>query len=201
MTAGTCKKFFYAAVAHVALMLAALSPAMAATAQWDVDQLMHTLAKAHAGQATFVEKKYVAVLERPVESSGELSFTAPNRLEKKTLKPKPETMLVDGDLLVIERGRQKHRLQLQDYPELAGFIDSIRGTLAGDRKALERTFRLTLTGDAQRWILTLAPHDAGVAQSVQQVRIAGSRDNVRSIDILQTDGDRSSMTIERVTPQ
>ena len=40
--------------------------------------------------------------------------------------------------IVIERGRQKHTLQLQDYPELAAVIDSIRGTLAGDRKALER---------------------------------------------------------------
>ncbi len=200
MNAGAVKKALYRAAASAVLALAALPPALA-TAQWDVDQLMQVLAKTPSGRASFVEKKYIAVLERPVESSGELSYSAPSRLEKKTLKPKAETLLVDGDLLVIERGQKKHRLQLQDYPEMAGFIDSIRGTLTGDRKALERSFKLTLSGDMQHWTLVLAPHDATVAQAVQQVKIAGSRDNVRSIDILQTDGDRSSMTIEQMAPQ
>lgn len=200
MNAGAANRaFFYRVAAAAVLLLACLQPATAA--EWTVDQLMQSLARAQVGHASFVEKKYIAVLERPVESSGELFYSAPSRLEKRTLKPKVETLLVDGDLLVIERGRKKHRLQLQDYPELSGFIDGIRGTLSGDRKALERTFKLTLTGDAQRWLLTLAPHDAGVAQTVQQIQIAGSRDNVRSFDILQTDGDRSSMTIERMTAQ
>jgi outer membrane lipoprotein-sorting protein len=105
-------------------------------ADWDLDQLMHGLAQTRSGHARFVEKKSIAILEQPVESSGDLLYTAPDRLEKRTLKPKLETMVVNGDNLQIERGRQKIQLQLQTYPELAAFIDSIRGTLAGDRKDL-----------------------------------------------------------------
>ena len=121
----------------------------------------------------FIEKKFIAMLEEPVESSGELFYTAPDYLEKRTLKPKPESMILDHDTLVIERGRQKHHLQLQDYPELAAFIDSIRGTLAGDRKALERNYRLSLEGTVEHWTLQLLPVDEKMQAVVKRIRIAG----------------------------
>jgi outer membrane lipoprotein-sorting protein len=178
------------------LALATLSPA--AFAAWDLQQLMETLAQNKSGRARFVETKHMAMLDKPVESSGNLLYSAPDRLEKRTLKPQAESMIVNGDELVIERGRQKYQLQLQSYPELAAFIDSIRGTLAGDRKALERNYRLSLEGTAERWTLQLLPLDAKMQAVVQRIRIAGMRDDVRSIEITQADGDSSLMTIEKL---
>ena len=177
------------------LVLAALSPA--ALAAWDLQQLMDTLAQNKSGRTTFVEKKYIAMLDKPVESSGELLYTAPDGLEKRTLKPKAESMIIKGGELFIERGQQKHRLQLQAYPELAAFIDSIRGTLAGDRKALERSYRLSLEGTAERWTLRLLPLNEKMAAVIQRISITGSRDQVSSIEISQADGDSSLMTIEK----
>lgn len=178
-----------------------LLPAFGHAATWDIDQLMQGLARIRTSQANFVEKKTIAMLDRPVESSGELFYRAPDHLEKRTLKPKPESMIVDGDSLIIERGHKKYRLQLADYPELAAFIDSIRGTLAGDRKALERNYRLSLDGTAEHWILQLVPTDAKMQAVVQRIRIAGELDTVRSIEINQADGDSSKMLIEKlVTP-
>ena len=151
------------------LALALLSPA--ALAAWDLQQLMDALAQNKSGRASFVEKKSIAILDKPVESSGELLYTAPDHLEKRTLKPKPESMVVNGGELLIERGRQKHRLQLQAYPELAAFIDSIRGTLAGDRQALERNYRLSLEGSAERWALQLLPLDEKMQTVIQRIRM------------------------------
>lgn len=178
----------------IGLTLALLSaPAFAA---WDIQQLMDSLAQNKSSRASFVEKKYLAVLDKPVESSGELLYTAPDRLEKRTLKPKPEAMIVNGSELTIERGRQKRQLQLQAYPELAAFLESIRGTLAGDRKALERSYRLSLEGAAERWTLQLQPLDEKMQAIVKHINISGSREQVRSIEITQADGDRSVMNIE-----
>ena len=182
----------------VALALT-LVPAISHAAEWDIDQLMRGLAQIHSGHARFVEKKFIAMLDRPVESSGELFYTAPDRLEKRTIKPRPESMTVDAGTLVIERGRQKHRLQLQDYPELAAFIDSIRGTLAGDRKALERNSQMSLEGTAGRWTLQLLPLDEKMQAVVTRIRISGVRYAVRSIEITQADGDSSLMLIEKLT--
>ena len=179
----------------LALMLV---PVISPAAEWDIDQLMRGLAQTRSGHAGFVEKKFIAMLDKPVESSGELFYTAPDRLEKRTIKPKPESMAVDARTMVIERGRQKHRLQLQDYPELAAFIDSIRGTLAGDRKALERNYRMSLDGTAERWTLQLLPVDEKMQAVVKRIRIEGVRYEVRSIEITQADGDRSLMLIEKL---
>lgn len=178
----------------VGLTLGALSPA--ALAAWDLPQLMALLAQNKSGRARFVETKHIAMLDKPVESSGDLLYSAPDRLEKRTLKPQAESMIVNGDELVIERGRQKHQLQLQSYPELAAFIDSIRGTLAGDRKALERNYRLSLEGTAERWTLLLLPLHEKMQAVIQRIRITGARDQVRSIEITQADGDSSLMAIE-----
>lgn len=184
-------------------VLVALAPLLASgfsqAAGPDLDQLMHGLAQIRSGHAGFVEKKYIAMLDRPVESSGELFYRAPGRLEKRTLKPKPETMILDNGTLLIERDRQKHVLQLRDYPELAAVIDSIRGTLAGDRQALERSYRLSMEGDAGRWTLQLLPIDEKMQAVIKHVRITGARYEVQSIEISHVDGDSSLMLIEKLT--
>ena len=189
-------------IRHIFVALALmLLPAISHAAEWDLDQLMRGLAQIRSGHTSFVEKKSIAMLDKPVESSGELFYSAPDHLEKRTLKPKAEFMKVDGGTLVIERGRQKYRLQLQDYPEVGVFIDSIRGTLAGDRKALERNYRLSLDGTADNWTVQLLPIDEKMQAVVRRIRITGAHDAVRSIEITQADGDSSLMFIEKlVTP-
>lgn len=167
---------------------------------WNLDQLMHTLAQTRSGHAAFVEKKSIAILDKPVESSGELFYAAPDRLEKRTLKPKPESMLLDRGTLTIEQKGKKHVLQLQSYPEIAAFIDSIRGTLAGDRSALERAYQLNFEGGEQSWTLALQPIDPKMKKVVEKIRIAGAGNELRSIEIKQADGDSSVMTITPLPP-
>jgi outer membrane lipoprotein-sorting protein len=182
------------------LCLALLVSPLVQAAPLSIAQLMTSLSKSPQGAATFTEKKFIAILDQPVESSGELLFIAPARLEKRTLKPKPETMVLDGDTLTLERGRRKHVLQLKDYPEVAGMIESIRATLAGDRKALERVYHLALDGGNERWTLVLTPLDPKVGAVIARIRMEGVKDVVRSVEILQADGDRSLMTIEKRAP-
>ena len=186
------------AICALRLLVLMLVPTIIHAADWDIDQLMRGLAQTRSGHASFTEKKFIAILDKPLESSGELYYNAPDRLEKRTLKPKTESMILDQDALLIERGRKKHRLQLQDYPELAAFIGSIRGTLAGDRTALERNYKLTLEGTAAHWTLQLVPADEKMQAVVKHIRIAGVRDVVGSIEITQADGDRSLMLIEKL---
>ncbi|MFH0934583.1 MAG: outer membrane lipoprotein carrier protein LolA [Pseudomonadota bacterium] len=196
MTLLTRPYFRRCALVWLALLVSPLVQA----APLSIAQLMAGLAKNPQGAATFTEKKFISILEQPVESSGELLFIAPARLEKRTLKPKPETMVLDGDTLTVERGRRKHVLQLKDYPEVAGMIESIRATLAGDRKALERVYYLALDGRNERWTLVLTPLDPKVGAVIARIRMEGVKDVVRSVEILQADGDRSVMTIEKRTP-
>lgn len=170
--------------------------ALPALAAFDVGQLMGELAKHKGGKAKFVEKKYISVLDKPVISSGEMSYTAPDRLEKRTLTPKPEYLLLDKEMLSIERDKQKLTINLSNQPEALAFIDSIRGTLSGNRAALEKNYGLYLAGSAKKWTLTLLPSEQKIAALVLRIIVTGSKNQIRSIEYLQADGDRSLMTIE-----
>jgi outer membrane lipoprotein-sorting protein len=190
-----------AAVIALAAMTAVAAPAHAAetgTPNWNLDQLMSALAQHKSGRATFTETKYLSIAAQPVESSGELVFAAPDHLEKHTLSPKPEHLVVDGDMLTIERNNRKYTLALARYPELGAFIDSIRATLDGNRVALEQVYTVALAGQGADWTLTLTPRDARMQKAVSTITINGTRDVLRSVAIQQPDGDHSLMRLQPV---
>lgn len=180
-------------------LLVALAWALPASA-WDLSALMAGLAAHHEGRARFVEKKTIALLDRPVVSSGELRFVAPDRLEKRTLKPKPESLVLAGDTLTLERGQRKFTLRLSEQPAALAFVDSLRGTLTGDLAALKKSYKLTLSGDEKHWTLDLLPDDQRIAAFVLRITFGGSHDRVEWIRYLQADGDSSLMTIEPEAP-
>ena len=175
-----------------------IAVALPASAAFDIGQLMGDLARHKGGKAKFVEKKYFAILDKPVVSTGEMTYTAPDRLEKRTLTPKVETLLLDKDILSIERDKQKLSINLANQPEALAFVDSIRGTLSGNRQALERNYALHLSGNRDNWTLNLSPSNPRIAELVTRITIGGNREQVRSVEYLQADGDRAVMSINPV---
>lgn len=151
-------------------------------------------ARAH-GHAAFDERRYLAVLERPTEASGELFYDAPDHLEKRTLLPKPESLILDHGTLTVRRGTLVRTLDLRDYPQIAPFIESIRATLAGDLAALERVYDLNFEPAGERWSLRLVPREPKLAAAIARIRMAGLGPQIQSVEFQRADGDRSMMTI------
>lgn len=181
---------------HLLVGLSMILFSLEASAAWEVAQLLEELGHIREGRARFVETKYISLLDEPIVSSGELSFTAPDRLEKKTLIPRPETLLLDGDDLSIERDAQRLSISLTSQPEALAFVDSIRGTLTGDRQALERHYDLHLSGHPDHWTLILVPSEERIAAILRKISISGRGNHIYSIEYLQADGDRALMSIE-----
>jgi hypothetical protein len=161
----------------------------------DLDEVMGLLAMRKHGRVEFIEQQFLTILDHPLESSGELRYDAPDRLEKRTLQPRAENLMLDGGVLTVERRGRRHVLDLHRYPQILPFIESIRATLAGDRSALQRVFHLDFTGSVARWSLTLQPLDHQLTRTVKPVQIDGARDQLLRVEIRQTDGDRSLMTL------
>jgi Outer membrane lipoprotein carrier protein LolA-like len=172
-----------------------IGAATLAAAPADLDEVMGLLALRKHGHVEFVEQRFLSVLNHPIESSGELRFDAPDHLEQRTLKPRVETLVLDGGMLTVDRGRTHRVTDLHAFPQIEPFIESIRATLAGDRKGLERLFHTEFFGGTARWTLTLVPLESKTKQWVAQVKIDGIRDQLLKVEIRQTDGDRSLMTL------
>jgi len=187
-----------------ALLMLGSSPCYAQTdadaaGRWGVSQLMQTLKQVESARARFVEKKYMAILNTPLEFTGTLIYAAPARLEKHTLRPKAESMILDRDSLTLENKEKNQRrtIALQDYPVVWAFVESIRSTLAGDLETLNRFYRVSLSGDAERWRLTLQPTESTMQKAVKEILIGGSGNSVTSIEFREAEGDRSVMSISR----
>ena len=184
-----------AAIALAGLASAAVPSPAPAAAGTDLDRVKGALAQRKHGHVSFTEKKFIALLDRPVESSGELLYDAPDRLEKRTIKPKPEDLVLEGGVVSAQRGRHHYVLDLKQYPQVVPFIESIRATLAGDRAALERVFKVDFAGSFEHWTLGLVPLDSKLSGTVKEIHIEGEKDLIHSVEIREADGDRSLLTI------
>jgi outer membrane lipoprotein-sorting protein len=191
-----------AALAALAAIGSAWLLPHAARAQtaFDLVQLMRTLAQVKAGEASFVERRTVALLERTLESSGRLSFEAPDTFVRETLKPRRERVAVVGNTVTMSLGQRSRTVPLDSVPEAAVIMEAIRGTLTGNRAAIERHFSATVAGTPQRWSLELKPLEPRLRELVVSVRVAGQDAMLREMTVTMADGDSSVMAIEPMKP-
>jgi outer membrane lipoprotein-sorting protein len=178
-----------------AAALAASPLPVAAQAVFDLGQLTQLLATVKAGSATFTEKRSVTMLERTLESSGRLSFEAPDTFVRETLKPRQERMAVIGNQVTMSLGSRSRTVPLDSVPEASVIVEAIRGTLTGNREVLDRNFTANVSGNAARWTLELLPRAPRLRELVVSVRVSGQQALVREVTVAMADGDRSVMTI------
>jgi len=179
--------------------IALASGAAAAAQAFDLEALTALLGRVKSGEANFVETRRVEMLDRTLVSSGRLSFKAPDVFVRETLKPRHEKLAVDGNTLTMSLGERSRTMQLDASPEAAVIVEAIRGTLTGNRAALERLFETRVSGEPRQWTLELVPRDLRLRGQVASVRVSGKESTAHEVRILLADGDQSVMTIEPVT--
>jgi hypothetical protein len=190
------------------LLGAGFCPPAAAASQpgdsgaWDVRRLMQDLRQIKTDKTRFVERRQIAILNEPLESSGTLIYVAPARLEKHTLLPRQESLVLERDRLTLENKARSQRrtFALQDYPVMWALVESIRSTLAGDLATLNRFYQVSLDGGERQWRLTLKPADPRMQDAVSEIRIGGSHSRIGTVEIIESNGDRALMTIVRDAP-
>jgi len=188
-----------AASLALAVVLALVLPVpLRAQAAFDLTQLTQLLSQVKSGEATFKEKRTVDMLERTLESSGRLSFAAPDTFVRETLKPRQDKVAVVGNSVTMSMGSRSRTVPLDSVPEAAVIMEAIRGTLTGNRELLERHFNAAVSGNAQRWLLELVPVEPRLRELVKSVQLGGQQSQVREVTVTMSDGDRSVMTIEPV---
>ncbi len=161
-----------------------------------IDELMRRLAAVPARRASFTEEKSIAALTEPLRSVGRLVYRRPGHLEKITVGPNPESLMVDGDRLsIVAEGQPPRLIELDSEPSLRGLVDAVRGTLAGDLATLRRSYDVAMQGSLAEWRLILTPRDQSLKQLLRQVTVEGGGTDLHAVRIVQANGDQSLMTI------
>ncbi|MDP1899796.1 MAG: LolA-related protein [Rubrivivax sp.] len=180
----------------LALPIAWMAAAPLQALAFNLPELMDLLAQRRSGEAHFTEERFVQGLDKPLASSGQISFTAPNRFARTTLKPRLESMTVEGASVTVERAGRARQFSLDAVPEMGAIITAVRGTLTGNADALRESFVPAVIGNAAAWTLTLTPREQRLLSVIKQMRIDGRQSEMRRVEVQLADGDRSVMTIE-----
>jgi hypothetical protein len=179
------------------IALTLISPATQAQKPvWNIDRFMQNMRANPGGETGFSEKKYLSMLEAPLESSGTLRYQAPDLLEMNIISPERQSMRLEHEALTITQANHSNTLSLNDYPELSALIGSIRSTLAGDRAALEQVFQIYLQGTELHWKLTLLPKAPDKIAGVRRISLTGETSFLHVVEIEMRDGDRSKLIID-----
>jgi outer membrane lipoprotein-sorting protein len=180
--------------ALASLLLASMT-AFADTPDAGLDSILTSLAQHRHGHALYSEQIESRLFKHPLLASGELFFDAPDRLEKKTLQPAPEDLLVEGDVVTIVRGTHRTSMRLSDHPQLSPLLNSIRATLAGDRSNLEKNFQLTFNADESGWALNLQPLPSESKPLYKRIQIHGVDGKIQTVTLERVNGERTTMTL------
>ncbi len=157
---------------------------------------MTTLASVPERRATFREERRFAALTDTLLSTGHLLYRRPAYLEKVTDWPEKERLVVDGDRMVLTEGNDAPRVVgLDVQPGLRAMVDGLRGPLAGDLGALQRSFTVEASGSAAAWTLDLLPRDPAAGRLLRSIHVAGQSGEIHELRLVQANGDQQWMQI------
>lgn len=177
---------------------AAFATAAAAPPTLDLPELMRLLARHQSGAARFTEQRWVHGLDAPLVASGTLSFTPPDRFERRTLLPRPESMVVEGNKVTLSRAGRSRTLELDASPEAQVAVEAVRGALTGNLAVLQKYFKVQVAGNVESWTLDLSPIDRATSGPLLAVKLSGRRDALDTVETTLAGGDHNVMSIEPV---
>lgn len=140
-------------------------------------------------RVAFRELRYNALLQEPMELAGYLEYPRPGQLRKVVTSPFEESLLVDGDRVVISRDGRTRRLSLKNRRPVLVMLQSIESLLAGNSASLEQYFAIDLSGTLESWRLKLTPTSDRLARHLQSLTVCGGASTINDIRFEMQNGE------------
>ena len=182
----------------------ALSAAIADSDEWDVSRLMHQFSRVVHAKLVFKETRRSAFVMTDLVTEGHIEYRQPDYIEKNTVSPIVEKVVIDGDSMSIEKkgqvGKRDDMVHIQKYrvkshPVLTITVESLRAILVGDIDRLNEGFEIKLDGSRTDWKLDLTPKTPDILNYFKQVLLYGSDARIHKVVSIQADGDQSTVDL------
>ncbi len=154
-------------------------------------QLERLLQSSPRASAPFEETRESPWLSVPATSRGTMHST-PRALEKRVESPRQETWRMLPDRLELSAGGSTKQITFVQAPALAALSDVMRRVISGEITALERDFRIELSGDERVWRAQLTPRAADVARHISTVELQGTGARLQVVIVSQRQGERTT---------
>lgn len=166
-----------------------------------LDRLLEAFSNMPGLSARFTEEKRMAMLVVPLRSEGEIFFAPPDRLLRRVTSPRESRALIVGRRLTLDSGGRRQEIDLGQNAMVEGFVDTFRHVLAGDRAALERTYRIAFVTEESGWRITLSPKTDALSRFLRDMVLEGDGRSLRTMTMNEANGDTSVTTFSEVNPR
>lgn len=158
---------------------------------------LQDLARAEGLRGTFVQKKQLAGIARPLVSAGTFLFVRERGILWHTTTPfDSEFVLTAATMEITDAGGVAMRMRTAEQPGLKLVSDIFLAMFALDFSALGRHFDLYST-DGKPWRIGLAPRDAALRVVATRIVLAGDT-LVTEVTLEDAHGDLTAIAFDRV---
>jgi len=138
----------------------------------------------------FSEDKRIALLARPLRSTGTIYFERDKGIARTTLTPKVSQVVLTRSSLRITTGQRSEEIPLDKTKDLRAFALIFPTLLRGERTELERAFDIGLYGrDGDWWALGFTPKADSLRTLIRRVVVFGHRAEVVALQVSEASGD------------
>jgi hypothetical protein len=140
--------------------------------------------------AKFEEAKIMAMLQRPLRSSGELIFLPHKGLYRKLTMPFHQELLITTTAVHQRDHRGKVEVFNWDkYPPGKAFVEGFLSLFSGSWEAMQTHFQVYFASDNQLWQLGLTPKHAVMSQMLACLILAGGNTQLQDLWMRESNGD------------
>lgn len=147
----------------------------------------------------FSEEKHIALLAKPLRSSGTIYYDRDKGISRTTRAPKPEHVVVTQTTLRFRKGDHTEEIPLDKSKDLKAFALIFPTVLRGERGELERSFDIGLYGsDAAWWALAFTPKTDSLRALVRRVVVFGHKAELASLQVVEASGDTTETQLSEI---
>ncbi|MEO7733003.1 MAG: outer membrane lipoprotein carrier protein LolA [Kofleriaceae bacterium] len=147
----------------------------------------------------FREEKHIALLARPLRSTGTIYFERAKGIARTTLTPKVQQVVLTRTTLRIRKDQHTEEIPLDKSKDLKAFALIFPTLLRGERSELERAFELGLYGsDRDWWALVFTPRTESLQKLVKRVVVFGKQGEVVALQVTEASGDTTDTRLTEV---
>jgi hypothetical protein len=158
-----------------------------------------SLERARAVRGRFVQRRYLADLAQPLQSSGRFLFAREAGIDWHTELPfDSQFLLAESGITQRDEGGVTFRIKAAEQPALAVVSRVFFALFALDLGALSHDFELYGEPRGAGWVLGLKPRAEALGSVFRQAIVSGGA-SVERVVLEDGNGDRSEITLQGVS--
>jgi outer membrane lipoprotein-sorting protein len=160
--------------------------------------LMELFARSGGVRAHFRELRHLSILTDPIETTGTLYFTPPDRLARHATRPGRSSIVVEAGRVSLgdETGQQMYDF---DTSEVArALVGNLMIVLRGDLESMKEQYSISFDSNGENWTLDLEPRSRALRGIIDRIRFTGRSRELKAMETRESNGDRTVMRFSEI---